>query len=178
MKIVIIALNLLGWPVIQITLARLFLLLPDARFAQDSWVTRERPFEGGGRLYRQQLFLQHWKELLPDGASWLGGRSKKNVASRNQWELSIFAIETRRAEIAHWCMLLCTPVFYLWNPPWACIVMTLYGALANLPCIFVQRANRIKVSRILCRCEAQLTPQAQVVNSMNLMDIDGRGAQP
>jgi len=46
-------------------------------------------------------------------------------------------------------MLLCTPVFYLWNPPWACVVMTLYGFAANLPCILVQRANRIKIERIL-----------------------------
>ena len=31
--------------------------------------------------------------------------------------------------------------------------MTLYGMAANLPCIFVQRANRMKVARILHRSE-------------------------
>lgn len=99
--------------------------------------------------------MQRWKGLLPDGASWLGGRSKKNVASRTFTELTTFAIETRRAEVAHWCMLLCTPVFYVWNPRWACIIMTAYGVAANLPCILVQRANRIKVARILERSGAQ-----------------------
>jgi glycosyl-4,4'-diaponeurosporenoate acyltransferase len=153
MKLIIIILNVLGWPLIQLTLARLFLFLPDASFAVDPWLTMERGFERNGQFYRQILRMQRWKELLPDGASWLGGRAKKNVASRNVSDLTIFAIETRRAEIAHWCMLFCTPVFYIWNPLWACIVMTLYGMAANLPCIFVQRANRMKVARILHRSE-------------------------
>jgi glycosyl-4,4'-diaponeurosporenoate acyltransferase len=151
MKLILITLNVIGWPVIQLTLARLFLRLPYELFSEDSWLTSQRGFEHDGRLYRRFLMMQRWKELLPDGASWLGGRAKKNVATRNVSDLTIFAIETRRAEIAHWCMLLCTPLFYIWNPLWACIVMTLYGIAANLPCIFVQRANRMKVARILHR---------------------------
>jgi len=148
MKLLVITLNVLGWPFIQLALARLFLLIPDASFADDTWITRIRPLEQRGLLYRHFFFVQHWKGLLPDGASLLGGRSKK-LASRRFADLASFAIETRRAEIAHWCMLLCTPVFYLWNPPWACVVMTLYGLAANLPCILVQRVNRIKIERIL-----------------------------
>lgn len=151
MKLLIIALNVVGWPVIQLALSRLFLRLPDHLFDADSWVTRVRPFESNGELYRQYFFVQRWKGLLPDGASWLGGRSKNNVASRRFADLTVFAIETRRGELAHWCMLLCTPVFYVWNPLWACCVMTLYGIAANLPCILVQRANRIKVNRLLVR---------------------------
>jgi len=153
MKLLVILLNVLGWPLIQLTLARLFLLFPDSLFTEDSWLTRQRKFELGGYIYRRFLLMQQWKGLLPDGASWLGGRPKRNVASRHTAELAAFAIETRRAEIAHWCMLLCTPVFCLWNPPWACLVMTLYGISANLPCILVQRGNRIKVASILCRSD-------------------------
>ena len=151
MKLLVITLNVVAWPIIQLTIARLFLFLPDAFFAADSWLTMERGFERNGQFYRQFLMMQQWKELLPDGASWLGGRAKKNVASRSSSDLTVFAIETRRAEIAHWCMLLCSPLFYLWNPLWACIAMTLYGIAANLPCIFVQRANRMKIARILYR---------------------------
>ena len=149
MTLPIIALNVLGWPLIQLTLARLFLLLPDARFATKTWLTRERQVEKNGQLYRQFLAIQRWKGLLPDGASWLGGRPKKSLASRCPADLTKSAIETRRAETAHWCMLMCTPIFYLWNPGWACVVMTLYGFAANMPCIVVQRANRIKIERIL-----------------------------
>ena len=151
MRLLVVGLNVVGWPLIQLSLSGLFLRMPDAWFAGDSWLTRERGFEQERYFYRRFLLMQQWKGLLPDGASWLGGRSKASVASRTVSELKIFAIETRRAEIAHWCMLLCTPVFYMWNPGWACMVMTGYGLAANLPCILVQRANRIKVARILQR---------------------------
>lgn len=144
----IIVLNVLGWPVIQLSVSYIFLQLPEAWFAHDSWLTRERHIEAEGMLYRRVFAVHQWKDMLPDGASWLGGRSKKKIASRSPELLRKSALETRRAEVAHWCMLLCTPAFYLWNPPWACGVMSLYGLLANLPCIVAQRANRIKIARI------------------------------
>ena len=151
MKLLILASNIFGWPLIHLALARYFLRLPDSRFARDSWLTRIRGFEESSQLYRRLLAIQRWKGLLPVGAPWLGGRSKKRVGSRTLTNLRAFAIETRRAEAAHWCMLLCTPVFFLWNPMWACAVMTFYGLAANLPCILVQRANRMKVAQILNR---------------------------
>lgn len=163
MKLLVIATNVTGWPVIQLSISALFLRLPSGWFGGESWLTRERGFERDGLLYRRFRMMQRWKGLLPDGASWLGGRPKRNVASRTLSELSTFASETRRAEIAHWCMLLCTPLFFLWNPRWACVVMTVYGITANLPCILVQRANRIKVDRILRRSGTHvLTRNARV----------------
>ena len=167
MKLLVITLNVIGWPLIQLTLARLFLFLPDSIFDEDSWLTRQRRFEGEGQPYRSFLIMQRWKDLLPDGAAWLGGRSKR-LASRSCADLATFAIETRRAETAHWCMLLCTPLFYIWNPRWACIVMTLYGLAANLPCILVQRANRIKIERILRRSDPALRGQTRQVGSIRV----------
>jgi len=149
MNLFVLTMNVLGWPVLHLVLARAFLAIPDAYFAHDSWLTRERRFEQDGRLYRSVFVVHKWKGLLPDGAPWLGGRAKKRVATRSFQPLTVFQIETRRAEAAHWCMLLCTPIFFLWNPAWACALMALYGLCANLPCIFVQRANRIKVAHIL-----------------------------
>jgi glycosyl-4,4'-diaponeurosporenoate acyltransferase len=29
-------------------------------------------------------------------------------------------------------MLACLPVFFVWNPPWACWTMTVYAIAANL----------------------------------------------
>ena len=151
MILLIVALNMFGWPVIHLALARLFLLCPDESFARDSWLTRQRQFEQDGQFYRSAFAVQRWKGWLPDGAPWLGGRSKKRIEGRNFAYLNSFIVETRRGEAAHWCMLLCAPVFYLWNPPWACVVMTLYGIAANLPCIIAQRVNRIKIAHILHR---------------------------
>lgn len=151
MTLLILIVNVLAWPVIHLVLARAFLVCPDRYFDHDSWLTKPRGFEQKGNFYRRVFQVSRWKGSLPDGAPWVGGKSKRRIESRGVASLNSFLIETRRAETAHWGMLLCSPVFYLWNPAWACAVMTFYGLAANLPCIIVQRTNRIKIARILRR---------------------------
>jgi len=143
------AANLLGWPLIHLAVAFVFLRLPPHLFACDSWLTALRRWELNGRLYRDWIAIRKWKSLLPDGAPWLGGFAKKKINTRDPFYLVHFLLETRRAELAHWCMLCCVPIFFLWNPPWACVVMTSYALAANLPCIFAQRYNRIVLDRVV-----------------------------
>lgn len=147
--------NVLGWPVIQLSLSAAALRLPDRWFARDSWLTKARRWERGGRLYVEQLQVRRWKEALPDGGGWLGGFEKKRIVRRDAAYLAQFAAETRRAEWAHWAMLACLPVFFLWNPPWACGVMTAYALAANVPIIVVQRSNRLALVRLLRMREDQ-----------------------
>lgn len=155
MRPLVWALNLLGWPVIQLGIGGVVLRWPAAPFLRDSWLTRERHCEGSGDLYRKLFAIQRWKKHLPDGAPWLGGMAKKRLARRNPEYLKAVIVETRRAEVAHWCMLLCIPLFFLWDPPWACAVMAAYGLLANVPCILAQRANRIQMARMMSRQECK-----------------------
>lgn len=70
---------------------------------------------------------------------------KSKIASHDPDSLQRFALESRRGEMAHWAMLFCFPVFYLWNPHWAFIVMVIYAVFANLPCIIVQHYNRFVI---------------------------------
>jgi glycosyl-4,4'-diaponeurosporenoate acyltransferase len=149
MNALIWAANLLGWPAIHIAVASVALRLPAHLFAKDSWVTAPRSWEREGRLYRDWLRIRRWKSLLPDGAPWLGGFAKNRIHSLDPSYLGKFLLETRRAELAHWCMLLCLPLFFLWNPPWACLVMTVYALAANMPCILAQRYNRIVLYRVV-----------------------------
>jgi len=151
MKALVWIANVLGFPVIHIVVGRTMLSLPASLFAQDCWLTREYRWECGGMLYRNRFGVHRWKKRLPDGAPWLGGMAKKRIATRRPEYLESFVVQTHRAEAAHWCMLLCTPLFFLWNPLWACFVMTFYGVAANVPCILAQRANRIQLRRVLMR---------------------------
>jgi glycosyl-4,4'-diaponeurosporenoate acyltransferase len=143
------AANILGWPVVHLSIGSAALRLPPEHFTRDTWFTVPRRWEHDGRLYRKWLAIRKWKCLLPDGAPWLGGFAKKSFRARNSVDVAQFLLETRRAELAHWCMLGCLPVFFLWNPPWARWVMTGYAVAANLPCILVQRYNRFSLQRIL-----------------------------
>jgi glycosyl-4,4'-diaponeurosporenoate acyltransferase len=143
--------NILGWPVVHLAIGFASVHLPSELFAHDSWLTAPRNWEDGGRLYRDWIGVRRWKSLLPDGAPWFGGFAKKRLTARGTEYLHHFILETRRAETAHWCMLCCLPLFFLWNPPWACWVMTMYAVAANLPCILVQRYNRIALYRMALR---------------------------
>ena len=141
--------NLLGWPVIHLVTASIILRLPLQSFSRDSFLYRSRSWEQGGEFYRKRLAIHRWKAFLPDGAPWVGGFAKKQLAHRDRDYIGRYLLETRRAEFAHWCMLLCLPIFFLWNPLWACVVMTAYAAVANVPCILAQRYNRHVLARLL-----------------------------
>ena len=147
------AANLLGWPIIQLTIGFVALRIPQDSFERDTWLTAPHGWEQEGRVYRDWFAIRRWKSQLPDGAPWLGGFAKKKLLERNPTAIAKFLVETRRAEIAHWCMLGCLPIFFIWNPPWARWVMTAYALAANLPCIFAQRYNRLVLNRIVrARC--------------------------
>lgn len=145
--------NIFGWPVIHIVVAKIVIALPIQCFDRDGFFFAPRAWERDGALYRRWLGVRSWKGWLPDGAPWLGGFAKKRLAAHDSRYLSRFIAETRRAEFAHWCTLGCLPFFFLWNPNWACWVMAIYAAAANLPCIAVQRYNRIALTRLRNRAE-------------------------
>ncbi len=141
--------DILGWPILQLSISRASLYLPERYFAPNSSYSGFESREI--KLYRQTFCIRKWKHLLPDGSGWIGGAfSKQHLLSHKSNYLLRFALEARRGELAHWCMLLCFPIFYLWNPPWASVIMTIYALAANLPCIIVQRYNRIVILRDLC----------------------------
>lgn len=141
------AANILGWPVIQLTIAYVAIHLPQSSFAHNSWLTAPRRWEHHGLLYRDWFAIRKWKHLLPDGAPWLGGAMKR-LPSRNPAYIKQFQIETRRAEVAHWCTICFLPLFFLWNPAWARWVMIAYAFASNLPCILAQRYNRLVLDRL------------------------------
>jgi glycosyl-4,4'-diaponeurosporenoate acyltransferase len=149
MSILVWIANIFGWPIIHIAISYVFLQLPAENFEHDNWITASRKWEHDGRIYKDWFRIRKWKQMLPDGAPWLGGFSKKQLPARDPGYLMQFLIETRRAEVAHWCMLACFPIFFLWNPPWACCVMCAYAVAANLPCIVAQRYNRMAIKRLV-----------------------------
>lgn len=140
--------NLLGWPILHLSIASAALRLPSELLTHDSWLTIPRRWERDGQIYRNWFAIRKWKPLLPDGAPWLGGFGKRQLRGRDSAHISQFVVETRRAEVAHWCMLACLPIFFLWNPPWACWLMSAYAVVANLPCILAQRYNRFAFARV------------------------------
>lgn len=144
----IVVLNVAGWPVIQVVLGWAFTRMPVRWFSPPA----PRAWEQGGRFYERVFGVRHWKGLLPDAARWFGGGFAKGaLAGLDPDYLRRFIRETWRGELCHWFTLGCTPVFFLWNPWWADLVMVTYALVANLPCILAQRYNRVRFGRLLTR---------------------------
>jgi len=159
MILTLIAVNTLGWLVLQLSLAAMAIRMDSHRFASDNWFYRVSASEV--EFYRRWLLIRRWKNWLPDGATWVGGGfRKKTLEGRKSEYLSQLVVETRRGEAAHWLMMASFPIFFLWNPPWAWIVIVMYATVANLPCILVQRYNRRAAQRLLLHRNTQYPPDS------------------
>jgi glycosyl-4,4'-diaponeurosporenoate acyltransferase len=144
--------NIGGLSLFPLIISIIFIQLPDRWFIEDRGILKLLRLERDGKCYTRVLRIHRWKELLPDGGALLmGGFAKKRLTSRSLVYLQKFIIETRRGELAHWCMLLMTPFFLLWNEGFSIIIVFAYAFIANLPCILVQRYNRTRFSRLISR---------------------------
>lgn len=141
-------LNVLGIPAAHFGLSWAFTRMPAAWFRPGTRPFRRWP---GERLwiYEQVWRVRSWKDRLPDAAAWFGGFAKRRLDRRDADYLQRFRIETCRGEAAHWAQWIVISGFVIWTPwPWA-LVLPGYAALSNLPCILLQRHNRLRLDQVL-----------------------------
>jgi hypothetical protein len=120
--------NVVMIPVIHLSISWWFTRMPARRFDSDSFFSRER--------------------------RWFAGLPKKQLASADPDYLSAFVIETRRGEAAHLAQIAALQITLIWNPwPAAAVAIFIYAVASNLPCILLQRFNRIRMQRLLHKLE-------------------------
>jgi glycosyl-4,4'-diaponeurosporenoate acyltransferase len=123
------------------------------------------PLHGGGR-WRLQAYERHgcirrWKPWIPDaGAALPGGIRKGSLARRDAQALQRLLAETRRAEWVHWALWPLWSLTLLWLPPVGVVLNLLFATLFNLPCVLLQRYNRLRLQRALGRLKAPPNPPA------------------
>lgn len=150
-------LNGVGIPLVHFGLSWLFTKLPIQWFRAESYLFSVRAWESR-EMYDRLFRLRVWKGILPDAGPWFGGFAKKQLGSAEPDFLARFVAETCRSEGAHWAQWLVISGFVLWTPmPWAWVIL-IYAPLSNLPCILLQRQNRIRLQRILTRRSRQEAP--------------------
>jgi glycosyl-4,4'-diaponeurosporenoate acyltransferase len=119
--------------------------LPARLFVDLPFVSRTYDWERTGRIYRW-LRIGAWKDRLPEaGAVLPGGFSKRRLQGRDAQYLGRFVVETSRAEFSHWLPWGMSLTFFAWNPWQIGVLMVIYGAATNAPCILVQRYNRARL---------------------------------
>lgn len=77
------------------------------------------------------------------------GYKKRELDNFSEENLVRFLRESCRAELTHWLVILPFWVFGFFLTATETWVMLLYGLLANLPCIIVQRYNRPRFLKLL-----------------------------
>lgn len=144
-----VAVDVAAWLLIQLGVSKMMISLDAQKIHTSAWLFRERRWELGGRVY-EALFVKTWKDHLPDAGPWFkGGFRKGNLSSRSTDFLNKFVLETCRGELSHWLVMFSAPLFFFWNRPWVGGLMVAYAVLGNIPCIIVQRYNRIRLARLL-----------------------------
>jgi glycosyl-4,4'-diaponeurosporenoate acyltransferase len=151
--IVVVAIDAAAWAAWSVLVGLIASRQPVERFSRDGWLTRPRQIEQDGRVYAA-LGIRAWKDRVPEAGALFGGRSKRRLGATAAKDLEAFAIETRRAELVHWGILIALPVFALWNPAPLMLAMTAYAVVANVPCIAIQRYNRFRIGRVARRRDA------------------------
>lgn len=147
--VVIAAVSAVLWPVFHFGAGAIAHVLPQRFFARLPVVSRSYSWEDNGRLYRR-LGIRRWKDGLPEaGDFYPGGFSKRHLVGRDHAYLSRFVLEAGRAEFSHWLTWALALTFFAWTPWRVGVLMLLYGAATNLPCILIQRYNRPRLARAL-----------------------------
>lgn len=144
-----IVIDFAAWLVIHVVVSLSIDTVSPYSFNPKSWLYRERRWERDGRTYRVFLKIKKWKGLLPDGAALSkGGFRKKHIDNTDAPYMRRFILETCRAELIHWVILLFSVAFFIWNDWWIGMIIIAYGFIVNIPCIITQRYNRIRLKRI------------------------------
>jgi glycosyl-4,4'-diaponeurosporenoate acyltransferase len=147
-----VLLDIAAWLIIHMGVSYLMTHIPLGLFDTGFWLHKPRKWEKNGKIYVRKFRLKKWKRRLPDGAAlFKKGFQKKHLMGLDRVYLDNFIRETCRAELTHWTMFLFSAVFFIWNPWYVGIVMIVYAILVNMPCIIIQRYNRIRLKRVYSR---------------------------
>ena len=140
----------LGWTAWALLIGALAHRLPRALLASDSWLTAPRPWPESAHSYERRLGIRRWKSLLPDAGDALpGGLRKNSLVSRDPATLRRLVEETRRAELVHLAIWPFWIVTALWLPPAGVLINLIFATLFNLPCLWLQRYNRLRLQPLL-----------------------------
>ena len=113
------------------------------------------------QAYERQGRIRRWKAWIPDaGAALPGGIRKGSLVRRDAEALRRLLAETRRAEWVHWALWPLWSLTLLWLPPAGVVLNLLFATLFNLPCVLLQRYNRLRLQRALGRLKAPPNPPA------------------
>lgn len=150
--ILLIISNVIAWFFFHYFISYVCLKIPLAYFLKDVRWGKLLTYEENGAIWHKLFHVRRWKGRIIEGSSIVkSSYNKKHLHGIDKENLTIFAAETKRAELTHWLLMIPGPLFFLWNPVWAGWIMIGYAIMVNFPFIIVQRYNRGRIEKIIER---------------------------
>lgn len=146
----IVGLCAIGWTIWSLLIGFVGHRLPLKLLEADTCLTRPRIWGEDRSWYERVLQIKRWKDRLPEaGGFFPGGFCKSSLGGGNVKVMSRFLAETRRAEYVHIAIWLFWLATMLWTPGGGVLVNLAVGTAFNLPCLWVQRYNRLRLQHLL-----------------------------
>ncbi len=122
-------------------------------FSPDRKLFQIRKWEKDGRFYTDVLHIKNWKDLLPQhiGKNGFSKRSLPKFSKLSTSYIKEFILETCRAEWNHAMCCLFPIVSFSINTWDYALIFSFLSIITNLPFIFIQRYNRIRLKKLLHR---------------------------
>ncbi len=146
----LVAWDIVVWLCLHIGVSWFFIHLPNTWFSLHIWWFRPKKWELPPSVYETYLHIKTWKGKIPDAGPYLGLHfSKKKLHSRHPPYIRAFIQETCRAECVHMVTGCFSLIFFIWHTAPVGWLMVGYGIASNMPCILIQRYNRIRLIQLL-----------------------------
>lgn len=144
-----IEISILGWIAWSFLVGFIGHCLPLSWLLKDTPITQLYNWLDSQDRYEKLLKIKWWKDKLPDAGQFF----PRGIAKSLQGKCSILnlqrqIIETRRAEYVHWCIWLFWIPTILWMPIKGVLISCLFATAFNLPCLLVQRYNRLRILQL------------------------------
>ena len=120
-------------------------------FNPDKKIYKIKSWELNGSFYIKFLRIKKWKDKLPQYVA-KDGFSKKTLRKNlNKEYISRFIIETCIAEWNHLMGCMYFVISFLVNSGFYAIIFSVLAIILNIPFLFIQRYNRIRLYKLLNR---------------------------
>ncbi len=123
-------------------------------------IFKEKSWEKSGKFYTETLLIKKWKDHLPQHIG-RNGFSKRHLIKFSRLSIDYiqeFILETCRAEWNHFMCCFFALISFAINSFYYALLFSCISIMTNLPFIFIQRYNRIRLRRLLHK--KLRTPQA------------------
>jgi glycosyl-4,4'-diaponeurosporenoate acyltransferase len=124
--------------------------IPLKFFSPKIWLFKERLWEKGGDIYQQLFRVKSWKTSLPEVGDFIKSVFKK----KHLWEftkdyLSCFILESCKAELTHWIIIVSAFLISWWDRISVSWAVFWFSVLLNSPYIIIQRYNRPRILKLV-----------------------------